>query len=176
MHEASAMHLHTSAMQVYANSTEPNGTQPSPAQRNQASTTNTTPNATIEASRFVQLRLPSEEKRRIQRIAIAKAYRALAEAGAPSSFTLSECVDIVEKFMFEFYECFGKQPHPFLNSSQFQDVIVRLPSVDDHDLEPENYDILIPKYFEQCYAHCNYHIFHFLSGKIRLNLFYKFCI
>lgn len=169
MHEASAMHLHTSAMQVYANSTEPNGTQPSPAQRNQASTTNTTPNATIEASRFVQLK-----RNEIRTLTIAKAYRELAETGAPT-FALSECVDVVENFMCGFYECFGK-PHPFLNSSQFQDVIVRLPSVDDLDLEPENYDILIPKYFEQCYAHCNYHIFHFLSGKIRLNLFYKFCI
>lgn len=121
----------------------------------------------------MQLRLPSEEKRRIQRIAIAKAYRALAEA--PSSFTLSECVDVIEKFMLEFYECFAK-PHPFVNALQFQDVLVRLPSVDDLDLELENYDILIPKYFEQRYAHCNYHIFHFLIGKIRLNLFYKFCI
>lgn len=136
---------------------------------------NPTPSPTIEASALTLLKR-DEECQRIRQITIAKAYRALAEAGAPSSFTLSECVDIVEKFMFEFYECFGKQPHPFLNSSQFQDVIVRLPFVDSLDLEPLYYDILIPKYFEQRYAHCDYHIFHFLSGKIRLNLFYKFCI
>lgn len=122
----------------------------------------------------MQLSPPSEEER-IRQITIAKAYRALAEAGAPSSFALSECVDGIEGFMSAFYECFGK-PHPFLNAQQFQEVIVRLPTVDSLDLEPLYYDILIPKYFEQRYAHCNYHIFHFLSGKIRLNLFYKFCI
>lgn len=135
---------------------------------------NPTPPSIIEASPLTRLK-QNDECRRIRQITIAKAYRELAATGTPS-FTLSECVDIIEKFMFEFYECFGKQPHPFLNSSQFQDVIVRLPSVDDLDLEVENYDTLIPRYFEQCYAHCNYHIFHFLSGKIRLNSFYKFCI
>lgn len=135
---------------------------------------NPTPSPTIEASALTLLKR-DEECQRIRQITIAKAYRALAEAGAPSSFTLSECVDVIEGFMSAFYECFGK-PHPFLNAQQFQEVIVRLPTVDSLDLEPLYYDIITPRYFEQCYAHCNYHIFHFLSGKIRLNLFYKFCI
>ena len=150
--------------------TQRNPTEPSPAQRNPASTTNATPNATIEASRFVQLRTPSE----VRQITIAKAYYELAETGTPT-FALSECVDVIELFMLEYSQHFGK-PHPFLNALQFQDVIIRLPSVDDLDIEPLYYDTLVRRYFEQCYAHCNYHIFHFLSGKIRLNLFYKFCI
>lgn len=134
---------------------------------------NPTPPSIIEASPLTRLK-QNDECRRIRQITIAKAYRELAATGTPS-FTLSECDDTIEKFMFEFYECFGK-PHPLLNAPQVQDVIVRLPFVDSLDLEPLYYDILIPKYFEQRYAHCNYHIFHFLSGKIRLNLFYKFCI
>lgn len=135
---------------------------------------NPIPSPTIEVSALTLLKR-DEECQRIRQITIAKAYRALAEAGAPSSFTLSECIGVIELFMLEYSQHFGK-PHPFLNAQQFQEVIVRLPSVDDLDLEPLYYDTLVSKYFQQCYAHCNYHIFHFLSGKIRLNLFYKFCI
>lgn len=130
---------------------------------------NPTASPVIEASPLARLK-----RNEIRTLTIAKAYRELAETGAPT-FALSECVDVIEGFMSAFYECFGK-PHPFLNAQQFQEVIVRLPTVDSLDLEPLYYDIITPRYFEQCYAHCNYHIFHFLSGKIRLNLFYKFCI
>ncbi len=134
---------------------------------------NPTPSPTIEASPLTRLKR-DEEHRRIQRRTISKAYYELAETGTPT-FALSECIGVVELFMFEYSQHFGK-PHPFLNAQQFQDVIIRLPSVDSLDLEPLYYDIIIRRYFEQRYAHCNYHIFHFLSGKIRLNLFYKFCI
>ncbi len=94
-----------------------------------------------------------------------------------SDFALEKCLEIFKYFFTCYQRCTGKA-HPPLKKEQIINIIEKMPYITSElhgwfDTEPENYKVLIDKYFETPFNNCDYRINHFFSGDIRTNRFYE---
>lgn len=109
-----------------------------------------------------------------------RSFKKLAEEAyeeAESDFTLEECLEVFEYF-FACYQQHTGRAHPPLKKEQIINIIEKMPYITSEthgmfDTGPENYTILIDKYFETPFNNCDYRINHFFSGDIRTNRFYE---
>lgn len=95
-----------------------------------------------------------------------RAYGQVSDPG----YTLEETLHILQYF-FKAYENHRGEPHPPLTVKNLVRIIEALPG----ELYPigEEYEMLIDAYFGTRYAHCDYRINHFLSGRVREILHYR---
>lgn len=68
--------------------------------------------------------------------------------------------------------------HPLLKKEQIINIIEKMPYTTSEtkemfDTSPEDYRVLIDKYFETTFNNCDYRINHFFSRDIRTNRFYE---
>lgn len=102
-------------------------------------------------------------------------FSVLVEMICEETATAYELPEILSVFrcFFEVYEKERGAVHPFVGEAKIRDMIQKMPYVetdpgaDPMYIEPETYPALIRAYFSTKYRNCNYHIFHFFSGRIR---------
>lgn len=78
------------------------------------------------------------------------------------------------RLFFECFERYQQHDHPMPSRERTLSIMKSLPFCIRPEqngacltFEPEDYYSMIPKYFETFFPKCNYHIYHFLSGRIR---------
>ena len=80
---------------------------------------------------------------------------------------------------FSCYHDFMGAEHPTPSYKQIAAIMEKMPNVaDEHtefDLEPEDYEKMIPAYFLIDFPNCDYNISHFFAGNIRLYRYYETC-
>lgn len=117
----------------------------------------------------------------VKRQVITEYVELFGNARKGDVWSLGDCLNVF-RYYFIRYEQKTGQAHPHLSNETIKDIILKFPYLDaecpnDHsanyDLEPQNYDLLIDKYFEQTFNDCNYSIAHFMSGNIRTLRFYE---
>ncbi len=94
-------------------------------------------------------------------------------------FSFEDCMKVFAMF-FDCYRDFTGKDHPIPSSyKQIAAIMEKMPSVQDgdreFDLEPEDYEKMIPAYFLIDFPGCDYHISHFFAGNIRLYRYYEIC-
>ena len=80
---------------------------------------------------------------------------------------------------FSAYEDHTGRPHPPIRAEQIRKIVGRMDSWDDDfsrtmDVEPYQYEYLIPQHFKTKYRRCDYNINHFFSGRIREMRYYDY--
>jgi hypothetical protein len=90
--------------------------------------------------------------------------------------------DILRVFRcyFQKYEDTFKDVHPNIRVSQIENIINKMPYIDNNgsssaggDITPDCYEVIIDKHFKTQYRSCDYNINHFFSGDIRLLRYYE---
>ncbi len=101
-------------------------------------------------------------------------FNELAAEAYPEScpYTLEECLEIF-RYFFQRYEQFSGQSHPMLKTDQINRIIRKMPFLNEIELDPDSYPVMIDKYFHTAFLNCDYRINHFFSGKIRELRFYE---
>ncbi len=96
-----------------------------------------------------------------------------------SPYTLEESLSVFQ-YYFEKYEEHTGRPHPPIKASQIVRICQDMPYIDREcsggqyaDIEPEDYPVLIDRYFSTKYRSCDRNINHFFSGRIRELKFYE---
>lgn len=93
-------------------------------------------------------------------------------------YELSEILFVFRSF-FEVYEKQRGTVHPLVGEAKIRDMIQKMPYIEtapfdqQEDIDPGTYPSLIRAYFDTKYKNCNYHIFHFFSGRIREMKYYE---
>ena len=109
-----------------------------------------------------------------------RSFKKLAEEAyeeTQSDFTFEECLEVF-KYFFACYHQYTGRAHPPLKKEQIINIIEKMPYTTSEtqemfDTSPEDYRVLIDKYFETPFNNCDYRINHFFSGDIRTNRFYE---
>ena len=96
-----------------------------------------------------------------------------------SPYTLEESLSVFQ-YYFEKYEEHTGRPHPPIKASQIVRICQDMAYIDREcsggqyaDIEPEDYPVLIDRYFSTKYRSCDRNINHFFSGRIRELKFYE---
>lgn len=94
-------------------------------------------------------------------------------------YTLQEVLMVFEYFFNAYMNATG-EAHPPIKKEQIARIIEAMPFYDKapntpgySDIAPEDYPILIDKYFETPFQDCDYRINHFFSGDIRTLRMYE---
>ena len=95
------------------------------------------------------------------------------------AYSLEEALSVF-RYYFERYEEHTGRPHPPIRASQIVRICQDMPYINREcnggryaDIEPEDYPVLIDKYFATKYRNCDRNINHFFSGRIRELKFYE---
>ena len=95
-------------------------------------------------------------------------------------YNLNETLAIFGYF-FSAYERYMGMQHPPLRTDQIERIICAMPSIPGESYDdvfcpdPEEYELMIDRYFETDYGRCDYRINHFFSGRIREIKYYETC-
>lgn len=93
-------------------------------------------------------------------------------------FSFNDCMKVFDAY-FSCYHDFMGAEHPTPSYKQIAAIMEKMPNVvDEHtefDLEPEDYEKMIPAYFLIDFPNCDYNISHFFAGNIRLYRYYETC-
>ena len=104
---------------------------------------------------------------------LAKAYSHCRERNAGTLLDLEESYEIFILF-FEEFERQTATEHPPLSTANLERLLLKLPfTAEGEELDETAYRDIISPYFRQSYKNCDFHITHFLAGKIRDNLIRK---
>lgn len=95
------------------------------------------------------------------------------------AYSLEDALSVF-RYYFKKYEEHTGRPHPPIKASQIVRICQDMPYIDRSgsggryaDIEPEDYPVLIDKYFATRYRGCDRNINHFFSGRIRELKFYE---
>ena len=94
-------------------------------------------------------------------------------------YDLSDALSVF-RYYFERYEEHTGRPHPPIRASQIVHICQDMPYISREYsggryavIEPEDYPVLIDKYFATRYRNCDRNINHLFSGRIRELKFYE---
>ena len=107
-------------------------------------------------------------------------FESLAKAVYPKNiaYSFDDCLRVF-KYYFNAYSRFTGSDHPVLSGMQIQNIMKRMPVLIGEasrgacDIEPEEYDAVIDRYFGTFFPECDYKIFHFFSGRIRESKYFE---
>lgn len=85
-----------------------------------------------------------------------------------------EVINIFKMF-YNMYEEYRGVKHPFLKNETMKIIIEKISNDDVFEYKLEDYEVIIPKYFETEFSKCDYSICHFMSGNIRQMRYYEVC-
>jgi hypothetical protein len=94
-----------------------------------------------------------------------------------SPYTLDDVLFVFATF-FKYYLHYRGEEHPLLRPEQVRRIIDTMPYFtdihgDEADIDPEDYEPMIQRYFATPFENCDYRINHFFSGDIRMMRFYE---
>ena len=91
-----------------------------------------------------------------------------------------ENIDLAIQYYLNRYEEIFNKEHPNMKYEQWDNVVWEMISIKDSEYDRERYDIefdrwkeIIDKHFNTRYRNCDYHLPHFISGKIIKNRFHE---
>lgn len=90
-------------------------------------------------------------------------------------FSFEDCMKVFSLY-FDAYRDFTGEGHPVPSYKQIAAAMEKMPFADQGrkiQLEPEDYEVLIPAYFLIRFPNCDYRISHFFAGDIRENRYYE---
>jgi hypothetical protein len=76
---------------------------------------------------------------------------------------------------YKLYEEYMGFEHPFLKNTTLQKIIENISNDNAFEYSLEDYELMIPQYFETEFLNCDYSINHFMSGTIRQMRFCEVC-
>lgn len=89
-----------------------------------------------------------------------------------SGWDVRDALKVFKLYCDMYAEKFGKEP-PHLTQKAVDWIISELPFCDDLVFDPDDYGLMLEKYFDTRFEACNYSLAHFMSGEIRLNRYYE---
>ena len=99
------------------------------------------------------------------------AYKSACLADDLYCYTLDQVKTVIGYFFLK-YQRYIKELHPKISTKKLTEIILNMPYIINRngeviDISPEEYEIMIDKYFSES-LNCDYNIIHFFSGNIRL--------
>lgn len=101
---------------------------------------------------------------------------------AETTYTLDECIEIISYFLNKYFEVMGHRHLP-ISHKHLVNIINKIDTLSSNDPFEDDMDFtgcsdyypeLIDQYFDTD-LDCDYTIYHFFSGRVRLNRMYEAC-